>query len=313
MPKNERMPVYAALVLSMLVMSISAPMNKMVMAQGMPPAVINFWRLGTASLCTLPLVLFTARGRRDIRLLAASPRDILLMAASGFFLAMHFYAWVLSLALTSLFGSVVLTSAHTVFTMAGDRVFFGQRYSKAGLGGAAVSLLGIVLVGGNSVLRHEGSLAGDGLALLGAVMLSGYMLVGRELRSRYAINTYTTGVYGVSAVILALISILSGLKFAPYPAQTFAYVGCIVLASTFLGHSVVNWSLGHLPPSTVSILLLMTPMMAGMWSFLLLGDTPSGFLMAGGAVTVLGTAWYMAAQVREAKKKAVELQSLDNS
>lgn len=306
MTRSKDIPIYVALILSMAVMSISAPLNKLAMALGMPPAVINFWRLGTASLCTLPFVLFTTRGRADIRLLLSSRRDMLLMAVSGIFLAMHFYTWVLSLSITSLFGSVVLSSAHTAFTMAGDRVFFGQRYSKSGMLGAAVSLLGIVVVGLNSILRHEGNILGDLLSLLGAVMFSGYMLCGRELRARYAINTYTTGVYGMSAAVLAAVSVASGLRFAPYPPMAFAYVGCIVVASTFLGHTIVNWSLGHLPPSTVSILLLASPMMAGMWSFALLGDRPSGFLIAGGLITVLGMAWYIFAQVQAAKRVPVQ-------
>jgi drug/metabolite transporter (DMT)-like permease len=308
--KSEQVPVYVALLLSMLAMSVSAPLNKLAMAQGMPPAVINFWRLGTASLCTLPLVLFTVRGRQDVKLLANTPKDMLLMAASAVFLSMHFYTWVLSMTITSTFGSVVLVSAHPVFTLLGDRVFFGQRYTKASLAGAGISLLGIVLVGGNSLLRHEGKITGDLLALLGALMFSGYMLVGRELRSRYAINTYTTGVYGVSAIILALITVVSGLKFAPYPLPAFAFVGCIIVASTFLGHTVVNWTLGHLAPSTVSIVLLVGPIMTGIWSYLLLGDIPSVFLIMGGLVTVLGMAWYLVAQVQAARSRGKQSESL---
>jgi drug/metabolite transporter (DMT)-like permease len=304
--KGERMPVYAAVLLSMLAMSVSAPLNKLAIAGGMAPAVINFWRLGTASLCTLPLVIFSAGGRRELKQLFEKPKDMLLLAASGLFLSMHFYTWVVSLTITSTFGSVVLVSAHPVFTLIGDRVFFGQRYSKAGLAGAGLSLLGIVLVGGNSILRHEGTIAGDLLALTGALMFSGYILAGRELRSRYSINTYTTGVYGVSAVILGAISLATGLRFAPYPLQVFGYVGCIVVVSTFLGHTVVNWSLGHLPPSTVSIMLLASPLFTGVWSFILLGDKPSLYLVGGGLITVLGMAWYLAAQMQAARRKALE-------
>lgn len=303
---GQSVSVYAALLFSMLAMSISAPMNKLAMGAGMPPAVINFWRLGTASLCTLPIVLFTARGRQDMKLLFSSPRDMGLMAASGFFLAAHFYTWVVSLSITSTFGSVVLVSAHPVFTLLGDRIFFGQRYTKGALLGAGISLLGIVLVGGNSILRHEGTISGDLLALLGALMFSCYMLVGREMRSRYSINTYTTGVYGMSAVLLAAVIGISGLSFAPYKLTAFACVGVVIVVSTFLGHTIVNWSLGHLPPSTVSIMLLAGPLCSGVWSYLLLGDRPSVFLLCGGVVTVLGMGWYLAAQVRTARRKSRE-------
>jgi drug/metabolite transporter (DMT)-like permease len=285
----------------MVAMSISAPLNKLAIADGMPPAVINFWRLGIASLCTLPLVVFTRGGRQDIRRLAAARRDTLLMAASGVFLALHFYSWVISLTVTSTFGSVVLVSAHPVFTLLGDRIFFKQRYSKAGLGGAALSLLGIVVVGGNSLLRHEGNLAGDLLALAGALFFSLYMLAGRELRSRYSINTYTTVVYGVSAAILAAVAAFSGLPFAAYPARAFGFVAAIIVVSTFFGHSLVNWSLGHLPASTVSVMLLVSPLFTGVWSYLLLGDVPSPWLIGGGLVTVLGMALFLVAQFRAAR------------
>ena len=67
---------------------------------------------------------------------------MLLLLASGVFLALHFYVWVQSLRFTSTFGSVVLVCAHPVFTLVGDRVFFGQRYTKESLVGVAISFAG---------------------------------------------------------------------------------------------------------------------------------------------------------------------------
>ena len=306
---GSKLPVYIILLLSVLSMSTSAPINKLAMAQGMAPAVINFWRLGVAALCTLPFVLFSQRGRQDLKLLFTTPKDMLLLLCSGVVLAVHFYVWVMSLGVTSVFGSIVLVSAHPVFTLLGDRIFFKQRFSRGALAGAAVSFLGIVLVGANSLLRHEGNIIGDLLALLGALLFAVYMLFGRALRARYSVNTYTTGVYGVSAIILAVISVASGLSFTNYPPLAFGFVACIIVASTFLGHTIVNWSLGHIPTSTASILLLISPISSGVWSYVFLGDVPSVYLLLGGLVTVLGLVWYMMSQNR-ALRRATESASL---
>lgn len=302
---TNKLPVYLALGFSIVMMAISAPMNKLAMAGGMPAAVVNFWRLATASLCTLPLVLFSRRGRQELKQLFATRRDMLLLLASGVFLALHFYVWVQSLRFTSTFGSVVLVCAHPVFTLVGDRVFFGQRYTKESLVGVAISFAGILLVGANSILRHEGNVVGDLMALLGALLFSAYMLVGRAMRARYSVNTYTTGVYGISAVLLAGFILVSGQPFAPYAPKVFLDVAVIIVCSTFFGHSIVNWSLGHIPTSTSSILLLGQPLFSGLWAFWLLGDRPSVFLLAGGLVTMAGMLWYMLEQTRRARQNAL--------
>ncbi len=304
--EQNKLPVYLALGFSILMMGVSAPMNKIIMAGGMPAAVINFWRLSTAALCTLPFVVFSARGRLELRQLVSSRKDMLLLAASGVFLALHFYVWVQSLKFTSTFGSMVLVCAHPVFTLIGDRFLFGVRYSRRSLMGVSVCFLGILLVGANSLLRQEGNITGDLLALLGALLFSGYMLVGREMRSRYTVNTYTTGVYGISAVLLAVFILLSGWSFAPYEPKLFFDVGVIVVCSTFFGHTIVNWSLGHIPTSTASIMMLVQPLITGTWAFFLLGDRPSIFLLMGGLVTMAGMLWYMLEQTRQSRRRAME-------
>ena len=108
------------LILMVGVLGISASAIPGAVSQA-PSGVLAVYRLGWTVLLLLPVVLL--RYRAELKRVAG--RDVLLCAASGVCLAVHFLAWFESLRLTSVSVSTVLVSTEVIFTALASPCFSG--------------------------------------------------------------------------------------------------------------------------------------------------------------------------------------------
>ena len=144
------------------------------------------------------------RHRRELQSLAY--RDLGLAAVSGLFLAIHFATWIYSLAMTSVAVSVVLVNTAPLWVGLLTPLITRERLSPATVLGIAMSVAGAVAIGGNleSSQTSANHLLGGGLAILGAMALAVYLLIGRNLRRRHSLGVYVTVCYGAAAGCLWL-------------------------------------------------------------------------------------------------------------
>ena len=174
---------------------------------GMAAPVIAAGRLGLAALILLPIALL--RAAAEIR--ALRRRDLLLGAAAGALLAAHFSAWIASLDYTSVASSVALVATNPLWVALLALLLFGERPTPLTLLGVLGALAGSALIGLSDGIWAGGpdALLGDGLALIGAMAVSGYFLIGRELRRRLSLLPYVWLVYTSAALILLAATLLT--------------------------------------------------------------------------------------------------------
>ena len=67
----------------------------------------------------------------------------------------------------------------------------------------------------------------------------------------------------------------------------------LALFPTIMGHSTLNWALGHVKAIAVSVVNLMEPVFAVVIALLLIGEAPTVFELVGGVVTLAGTGMYL--------------------
>jgi drug/metabolite transporter (DMT)-like permease len=250
-----------------------------------PPVTVAFYRIGLASLLIAP---FAAR--------AAFPawrgvngRERLLVLASGVALALHFATWIGSLSYTSVAVSVLLVNTAPVFTLALSWGLLGERPTGTMLLATTIALAGAALIAAGDWQGDMLGLRGAGLALLGAVTLSAYHVIGRGLRAALPLPAYVLGVWTTAAVTLALFSLALG---SPLRATRAAWPWLLALAvvPTICGHGLVNGALRLLPAPTVGLFLLGEPLGAALLAYFILGEVPGPFTLGGGAVVLLALA-----------------------
>jgi len=269
-----------------------------------PSLVIAAYRLGFATVILSPMAWF--RARNEMRLF--SRREYLLLLLAGLFLALHFASWISSLQYTSIASSVVLVTTTPLWVALASPFVLKERVSFGVAIGLIVALAGSVVVGAsescqlielpraltevNCSLPQDATvgeaLRGNFLALVGAWCAAGYLLIGRRVRSSLSLLSYTFAVYGVAAVILWIVILLSGLRTTGYSALTYVCMLMLAIVPQLIGHSSFNWALRYLPAAFVSVTLLGEPIGSSLLATIFLHEVPTLMEVLGGSFILVG-------------------------
>ncbi|HDQ73490.1 MAG TPA: DMT family transporter [Chloroflexi bacterium] len=283
-PSKDTRP-YLGVGLGVLTVSSAAILIRLAQ-QGAHSLAVAAWRLTLATLILTPIVLATRR--KELRTL--DRRDWISVAGAGVLLALHFAAWISSLAHTSVAASVVLMSTHPLFVGLASHVFLRERLSRGMVIALIAATAGSMIIGIDDWRQGAGQLWGDLLALMGAISVAGYFLIGRKLRAKLSILTYVFPVYATAACVLMGILFISGMPILPQYRQTWGWLLLMAIGPQILGHSALNWALGYLSATYVTVAILGEPIGSTLLAWRLLDETPGLQTVAGGGMILAGIA-----------------------
>jgi drug/metabolite transporter (DMT)-like permease len=241
-----------------------------------PVLIIAAYRMMLASLLLTPLACYQKTWRGWER------EDLGWFLLSGLLLSLHFAFWIASLKYTSVASSVVLVTTHPIFVGIGGWLFLKERLGRNLIFGIVLSVLGSGLIGyGDGSLSDE-ALTGDGLALLGAISASGYLLVGRRMRKGQGLLSYIFPVYSTAGLILIPFALVFQKSFWGYSSLTYLYLFLLALVPQLIGHTTFNWALKYLPASAVAITTLGEPIGSTLLAYFILGEGLTIWKVIGG-------------------------------
>ncbi|GAA5335004.1 MULTISPECIES: DMT family transporter [Thermus] len=221
----------------------------------------------------------------------SSRKGLPFAVAAGVFLALHFAFWITSLSYTSVAASTALVTTNPVWVTLFGWLFFGEKPSGTTLLGVAVALVGGLCIGLGDAEGGGGKnpLLGDLLAVLGAVTVSFYFLLGREAQRR-GLSTleYIRVAYTTAALVLLPLPYLFGGGYGGYPLAVYGYLLLMALLPQLVGHTSFNWATRHIPPVLVTLAILFEPVGASLLAFLLFGELPGLPVLLGALVLLLG-------------------------
>ena len=262
-----------------------------------PSAVTAASRLLWTVILMTPVVL----GKRSVRaeLKGCSRRTIILSILSGLFLAIHFVVWFESLQHTSVASSTVIVCTEVIWVSFGYWLFMKGKISVKAVGAILITLIGSVMI----AYADSGSgshLYGDVLALVAAVAVAVYMLLGRMVRENTSTAVYTYLVYTACAAILVIVCMVQGNDMLGYGWSPVAMGLLLAVFSTILGHSIFSWCLKFFSPSFVSASKLCEPVVAAVLAASLFGELPSWMQVTGGILILTGVFYY--SRIEKAKE-----------
>ena len=254
-----------------------------------PSAVTAAYRLLWTVLLLTPVVLGKRTVRRELG--QASKKLVWLSICSGLFLAIHFVLWFESLRHTSVASSTTIVCTEVIWVCLGFCLFLKGRLSGKAIIAIGVTLLGSVMI----ALSDSGSgagLYGDMLALLAAIAVAVYTLIGRVVREKLSTTEYTYMVYTACAVVLVCTCLVQGYSLFAYGWSAVIVGLLLAVCSTILGHSIFSWCLKYFSPSFVSASKLCEPVVAAVMAGFLFGELPGWLQVLGGALILGGVLWY---------------------
>jgi drug/metabolite transporter (DMT)-like permease len=242
------------------------------------------WRLALASIFLAPAALVVCR--KEWRRLSIKSRWMLV--ASGTVLAVHFYTWILSLSMTSVAASIVLVSTNPFFVGLITRFVLGRQLSRQTVLGIVIAVVGSAVIGAGDWGEGVHQLAGDLLAIVGALSVAIYLVIGQHLRGQLSLLGYVFPVYGTAAAVLMGAALVVGVPMTGYPGSAWLWLVLIALIPQIIGHSSFNWALGHLPATYVSLAALAEPIGATILAWIVLKEAPKLITIAGGLLILIG-------------------------
>jgi drug/metabolite transporter (DMT)-like permease len=129
---------------------------------------------------------------------------------------------------------------------------------------------------------------GDGLALLGAITASGYLLVGRKMRRNQDLLSYIFPVYSTAGFLLVIFSLIFQKPFFGYSPSTYLFLLLLAIIPQLIGHTTFNWALKYLPASLVAVTILGEPIGSTILAYLILGEGLSTWKVFGGILIFAG-------------------------
>lgn len=280
---------YSVLILGIVGISLSAIFIRLAQAEDVPSAIISAGRMLIATLALTPAVL-SVKNRQQLAQL--TPREISLILLAGFFLALHFIAWVTSLEYTSVLISGVLVTSSPIWVALLEVFVLKAKLPRLVLIGLALAMFGGIIIGlsGGDTIAHTGeqSLLGAGLATLGAVAVAVYMIVGRRMREKLSLTPYIWSVYGVSAIFLCLYVIVTHTPITGYSTAGYGWVIACALIPQMIGHSSLNYVLGYLPATYVSLSTQTEPIISAIAAYFVFQEMPAIWQIIGGGVIMCG-------------------------
>lgn len=283
-PTKDARP-YLGVGLGVLTVSAAAILIRLAQ-QGAHSLAVAAWRLTLATLILTPIALIACR--RELR--ALTRRDWISAVVAGVLLALHFAAWISSLAYTSVAASVVLMTTHPIFVGLASHLFLRERMSRGMVIALFAAMTGSLIIGIDDWTQGLGQLWGDVLALMGAVTVAGYFLIGRKLRTKLSLLTYIFPVYATAALTLMGILLISGKPALPQDTQTWGWLLLMAIGPQILGHSALNWALGYLSATYVTIAVLGEPIGSTLLAWWLLEEAPTPRSIIGGGLILIGIA-----------------------
>ncbi len=247
------------------------------------PFTIAFYRMFFATLVLLPLVYLKRAEIKKIK-----RKEWRNLFSTGIFLAVHFAAWVTSLRYTSVVSSVVLVTSHPLVVTWISGWYLGEKSGKKAYMAILLSLFGITIMAVSNYRVERWSLFGDFLAVVGMLAFAGYIIRGREMRRTMSTTTYSFVVYGISSLVLGVLSVLFGGGASYHPPREYLLFLSLALIPTIFGHTLYNWALKYVRARVVSTSLLAEPVGATLLAFLILQEIPPALTVVGGGITLLG-------------------------
>jgi drug/metabolite transporter (DMT)-like permease len=280
---------YALLFAINLVYATSYVVTRLTL-DAIPPSLLAFLRLAIGAAILVPM----ARWAEPV-----APRPgrgdtwrMVWMGVFGFAGAAAFGHWGLARSTAS--NGALLIIVEPVAIMLMGPLLLGERLTRREAAGAALSVLGAVIVVVNGIPGVTRALAphwrGDLLLVLSGIGYASYSLIGRDVLARHSVTSVTARsiLWGAVAMIpLVLVEWQAGSRpsLGAGAVAGILYLGLIITA---LGYLVWNWALARTGASRAAIFLTVQPIAGVLLGAALLHEPLTAYTLAGGALIVAG-------------------------
>ena len=302
MPTAEQESTPRRAVIALVVGLVSLGLSPILVRYGTsaPGLALAVWRTTFAAVLLAPIAL--PRIGPEVR--RFSRRDWGLILGSGFFLGIHFIAWIESLYHTSVASASVLVTTSPLFIAVLGYIVLKERLARRTVVAIVVAVAGAVLIGlGDAGAEtFPNATLGNSLALTASLLMAVYLLIGRAVRQHTSFLAYLFPLYATAAATILIVALVQGTPLAqPWPILAL----CLAMAvlPQLIGHGSFNYAVKYVPAALLGLLTLSEPVVAAVLAFVLFGEVPGLLALVGIVVVLASIAVVFAPRLWQAKQR----------
>ena len=207
---------------------------------------------------------------------------------SGIFFALDLICWHWSIKLTTVSKATFLSNLAPIVVIIFSLIFLKERFSKFFYLAALLSMVGMLMLLGESFQFNKSQFIGDLLGVLTAVWYGSYIVTISQLRKKYNSTSimFLSGI--VTAIILLIISILFEQSLIPQSLFTITIIFLLGFICQFMGQSFITYSLAYLSASLSSLCLLIQPIAATVLAYFFFQEKLTTIQFFGSALILIG-------------------------
>src|SRR5471032_1037433 len=189
----------------------------------------------------------------------------------------------------SVANSTVLANLAPIFVTLAGWILWRQRVTRTFLLGMFVAIVWMFVLVGPNFSTGGRPLAGDALGALTAVFYAGYFLAIKIARDAGA-STARLMAWSTTITSLVLLPVAAAFPqpFWPSSVPGWWVLAGLALVTQVLGQGLIAYAFAHLPASLSSVSLLIQPVMAALFAWLLFGEAIGAAQYLGGAIVLAG-------------------------
>ena len=207
---------------------------------------------------------------------------------SGIFFALDLICWHWSIKLTTVSKATFLSNLAPIVVIIFSLIFLKERFSKFFYLAALLSMVGMLMLLGESFKFNKSQFIGDLLGVLTAVWYGSYIVTISQLRKKYNSTSimFLSGI--VTAIILLTVSILFEQSLIPQSLFTITIIFLLGFICQFMGQSFITYSLAYLSASLSSLCLLIQPIAATVLAYFFFEEKLTTIQFFGSALILIG-------------------------
>ena len=207
---------------------------------------------------------------------------------SGIFFALDLICWHWSIKLTTVSKATFLSNLAPIVVIIFSLIFLKERFSKFFYLAALLSMVGMLMLLGESFKFNKSQFIGDLLGVLTAVWYGSYIITISQLRKKYNSTSimFLSGI--VTAIILLTVSILFEQSLIPQSLFTITIIFLLGFICQFMGQSFITYSLAYLSASLSSLCLLIQPIAATVLAYFFFQEKLTTIQFFGSAFILIG-------------------------
>lgn len=258
--------------------SISAFFVKKAQVNGIS---VSFYRMFFATLFILPFYIRVKSKNMNLK-------GICLSVLGGIFFAFELVFWNTAVIVSNTTFPTLIVNLSSVWVGIGAMILFREKLDRFHWTGNIIAILGVAIIIGINNIIHMKIDTGFVFSIIASIFLALYILSVKEVRQKNSTIQVVFYTFLGCTITLFICCFATGSALYGFNLPSWAYLLCLGLITQVGGYFSINYALGYINSSTVSILTLLQPVLAAIFAVIVLNESFTVYQIIGGVLVLAG-------------------------